>query len=147
MKKILLCLAFFALFATNIFAQNSNQAPVHEKDESKWSDMTYVTVPILKILEAREAYVVIYQKNKIGTSSVIIPKKWAKGTADNPRKLKTRLVRHTQDAYMTVVKKNGEFARVILSFTKSKSNPLWGVVDYRKPLDGIDKDTLEELEL
>ena len=113
MKKLLLCLAFFAIFATNIFAQNSNITP--EKDESKWSDMTYVTVPVLKILEAREAYVVIYQKNKIGTASIVIPKRWAKGTADSPRKLKTRFVRHTQDSYMTVVKKNGEFARVILS--------------------------------
>jgi len=143
MKKIVLCLAFITLFTTNIFAQNINQ----KKDESKWSNITYVTVPVLKILEARDAYVVIYQKNKIGTASIVVPKNWAKGTADNPRKLKTRLVKHTQDAYMTVVKNNGEFSRVILSFTKSKSNALWGVVDYSKPLDGADKDTLEELEL
>ena len=147
MKKFLVCLALFAVLSGAVFAADSNINLTQEKDESKWSSLSYVTVPILKILDSREAYVIIYQKDKLGSGSVVIPKSWSKGSPENPRKLKTRLVKHTKDAYMTIVKNDGEFSRVILSFTKSKNNSLWGVVDYRKPLEGVDKDTLEEIEL
>ena len=47
--------------------------------------------------------------------------------------------------YGVVVKKNGEFHRVVLSLPLKKDNALWGVVDYSKPLEGTDKETLEEL--
>ena len=48
---------------------------------------------------------------------------------------------------MTVVKDNGEFKRVILTIPMNKQNSIWGVIDYRKGLDGADKESLEELEL
>lgn len=147
MKKLLLCLVLFASLAGSIFAAESNINTTQEKDESKWSSLSYVSVPILKILDSREAYVVIYQKDKLGTGSVVIPKAWAKGSPEAPRKLKVRLVKHPNESYMTIVKNNGEFYRVILSFTKSKQNSTWGVVDYRKELEGVDKSTLEEIDL
>ena len=48
---------------------------------------------------------------------------------------------------MTVVQKSGEFNHVILTLPKNKSDPVWGVVDYRKEVEGTDKETLEELDL
>ena len=48
---------------------------------------------------------------------------------------------------MTVVKKNGEFKQVILNVPLSKFDPVWGLADYKKEIEGSDKDTLEELEL
>lgn len=147
MKKFLLCLVLFASLTGSIFAAESNINTQQEKDESKWSSLTCTTVPIIKILEAREAYVVIYQKNRLGIGSVVIPKKWARHTKDNPSKLNVRYVPHVKDAYMIIIKDDGEFKKVILSYTRSKNNSLWGVVDYSKPLEGVDKDTLEEIEL
>lgn len=151
MKKILMILALFSIFtmtaiaAENTEDKNSNLAP--ERTEGKWTDLSYVNVPILKILDAKDGYVVIYQKNRIGTGSTVIPKSWARGTPDNPRKLKFRNSKRNNTSYMTVVKDNGEFKRVILTIPMNRSNSIWGVVNYRKELEGTDKETLEDLAL
>jgi len=48
---------------------------------------------------------------------------------------------------MTVVKKEGEFHRVILTVPMNKKMSVWGNTTSRKSIEGADKDTLEELEL
>ena len=147
MKKILMILALFALFTTAIFAENNSSASAPARTEGKWTDISYVNVPVLKILEGKDGYVIIYQKNKTGVGTVILPKNWAHGTPDAPRKLKFRAVKTSIGSYMTVVKDGGEFKRVILSIPMNKSNSIWGMVDSRKNLEGADKDTLEDLDL
>ena len=71
MKKFLLIAILSSIFTCSIFAEQLNLAP--EKDESKWTDLNYVNVPILKVLDSKEGYVVIYQKKNAGTASVVIP--------------------------------------------------------------------------
>lgn len=139
MKKIFTILMLLTVFAVGLFAETS-------KTESKWSSLSYVNVPILKVLEGKDAYVVIYEKNKVGTGTVVVPKKWANGTVDTPRKLKFRSVDIAKEAYMTVVKKDGEFSRVVLTMPMLKTNSIWGLADYHKEIEGSDKETLEELE-
>ena len=146
MKKILIALALFAVFSAVLFADTKNST-VPERTEGKWTEISYVNVPVLKVLEGKDGYVVIYQKNKTGVGNVIIPKKWGHGTEETPRKLKFRSVKTSLGAYMTIVKDGGEFKRVILSIPMNKNNSIWGMVDSRKNLEGADKDTLEELEL
>lgn len=148
MKKILLVLALFTVFSGLLFAAENTKdsGTSFEKTEGKWSDISYVNVPILKILEGKNAYSIIYQKNQVGVGSVVIPKNWAKGSSDSPRKLKFRKVRSGYNSFMTVIKDEGEFKRVILSVPMNKSDSIWGVADYRKPMEGEDKETLEELE-
>ena len=146
MKKILLVLALFALCSTALFADTKSSASAPERTEGKWTEMSYINVPVLKILEGKDGYAVIYQKNKTGVGNVIIPKKWGKGSNDQPRKLKFRAVKTSLGAYMTIVKDGGEFKRVILSIPMNKSNSIWGMVDSRKNMEGADKDTLEDLE-
>ena len=147
MKKLFIIGLLLSIFTCGVFAQNTNINVTPEKDPSKWSDMTYQNIPILKILEARDAYVIIYQKDKLGSGSVVIPKSWSKGSPENPRKLKFRNSKQNSTSYMTVVKDKGEFKRVILTIPMNKALGLWGVVDTRKGLEGADKETLEELEL
>lgn len=147
MKKFLIIAALLSVFTAGVFAQSTNINVVPEKDESKWSNFTYQNIPVLKVLEARDAYVVIYQKYHAGTGSVVIPKSWASGNPENPRKLKFRDIKNPQNAFMTVVKKGGEFHRVILTIPMSKSNNLWGVIEYSKDVEGSDKTTLEDIEL
>lgn len=148
MKKILLVLALFTVFSGLLFAAENTKdsGTSFERTEGKWSDISYVNVPILKILEGKNAYSIIYQKNQVGVGSVVIPKAWAKGSTDSPRKLKFRKVRSGYNSFMTVIKDEGEFKRVILSVPMNKSDSIWGVADYRKPMEGEDKETLEELE-
>ena len=149
MKKIIMILAVFAVITTAVFAENENKssASAPERTEGKWTEMSYVNVPVLKVLEGKDGYAVIYQKNKTGVGNIIIPKKWGKGSNEEPRKLKFRQVNTAVGAYMTIVKDKGEFKRVILSIPMNKSNSIWGMVDSRKNMEGADKDTLEELEL
>jgi len=143
MKKIFMILALALTFTLSVFA--AGDITSSEKDESKWTNLSYVNVPVLKILEGREGYVIIYQKNKVGTASTVIPKKWVHGNNESPRKLKFRAVRKTSDSYMTVVKEDGNFKRVILNIPMNKQNRIWGLVNYHKDLEGTDKETLEEL--
>ena len=126
-------LALLSVFSVALFAENSSSASAPARTEGKWTDISYVNVPVLKILEGKDGY-------------VIIPKKWAHGTPEAPRKLKFRAVKTSLGSYMTVVKDAGEFKRVILSIPMNKNNSIWGVVDSRKNLEGADKDTLEDLE-
>ena len=146
MKKIFIMLAVFAVLSVSIFAADNNSASAPARTEGKWTEMSYINVPVLKVLEGKDGYAVIYQKNKTGVGNVIIPKKWGKGSSDSPRKLKFRSVKTSLGAYMTIVKDGGEFKRVILSIPMNKSNSIWGMVDSRKNMEGTDKDTLEDLE-
>lgn len=146
MKKLLMILAVFAVLSAGLFADTNSSASAPERTEGKWTEMSYVNVPILKILEGKDGYVVIYQKNRTGVGNVVLPKKWGRGNNEDPRKLKFRAVNTSLGAYMTVVKNGGEFKRVILSIPMNKSNSIWGMVDSRKNLEGADKDTLEDLE-
>lgn len=142
MKKFLMILALFSAFTITAFAQEADN-----KKDSKWSEFSYVNVPILKVYEGKDAYVVLYQKYYVGIGKTVIPKKWAKGTPENPRKLKFRNTKVAEGAYMSVIKKGGEFHRVILTVPMNKQNEIWGVADYHKQIEGSDKDTLEELDL
>ena len=141
MKKLFLLLALVTSISFSAFAAEN-------KNGGNSSSISYYNVPILKIYDGKDGYVVIYQKNKTGVGTTVIPKKWLEGNPDNPRKLKLRkLEKGLLEPFMTVVKKDGQFLRVILTLPMSKQNSIWGVLDQNQRLEGTDKDTLEELEL
>ena len=145
MKKLLCSVSILFAVVTACFAVPTAYNETHEEN---WSDLSYVQVPIYKVLDSKEAYVVIYAKNKIGAGSTVIPKSWIKGTKDSPRKLQIRDLKMGKlKPFMTVVKKNGEFHHVILNLCVNKSDSTWGVVANNKQLEGLDKETLEEIEL
>ncbi|MBQ9238204.1 MAG: hypothetical protein IJ191_02665 [Treponema sp.] len=144
MKKLTAVLLLAAaLGATSVFAQNQQQ----ERTEDKWASISYYTVPIVKIYEASDGYLVVYQKNNTGVGSTVIPKSWNRGTADTPRKLKFRPTTGTLQPYMSVVSQDGAFLRVILTVPTSRMHHVWGVVRRGQRLNGTDKETLEKLEL
>lgn len=143
MKKTVF-IAFALILAGSAFAF----AQETERNADKWSAFSYYNVPILKIFDAREGYVVVYQKNNIGTGTTVIPKGWAKGNEENPKKLKFRNVTGEVGGFMTVVKKDGKFFRVILSLPVNRTHPIWGVLKYNSTnLEGADKETLDDLVL
>ncbi len=144
MKKIIVCLLVFITLLTSVFAADDN----NNRNEDKWSTLSYENIPVLKVLDSKYGYMVIYQKHRLGTGSTFIPKDWAKYTSDTPRKLKIRNIKNPQESFLTIVKDDGEFKRVILSIPKSKSNSLWGVMPSGTVTEeDAKKDTLEELDL
>ena len=145
MKKLLCTVSFLFAVVTACFSVPTAYNETHEEN---WSDLSYVQVPIYKVLDSKDAYVVIYAKNKAGAGKTVIPKAWLKGNKENPRKLQIRNLKQGKlKPFMTVVKKNGEFHHVILNLCVNKSDSTWGVADYRKTIEGSDKETLEEIEL
>jgi hypothetical protein len=143
MKKIF-CIFFAAIMVCG--AVPAAEAGNQTRDEKKWSSISYVNVAIYKILETKDAYVIIYGKNRTGYGSTSIPKKWVNGSSEAPRKLKFRVVEGKLLPFMTIVKKDGNFLRVILNVPASKINSIWGVTNDLKSIDS-DKKTLEDLEL
>ena len=145
MKKIFIIALLASIFTCAAFAENQDLS--RPKDESKWSDMTYVTAPVMKILESKDCYVVIYQKKYAGTATVTIPKSWNNYKKDTPRKLKFRNIKNPNASFITVIKKGGEFHHVILSCPMQKNNSLWGIIANNLEVEGADKETLEELDI
>ncbi len=145
MKKIICTLLALISMSIAAFAVPSLY---NEKHEENWTDLRFTQIPIYKVLDSRDAYVVLYAKNVYGVGKTVIPKKWAKTTADSPKKLTVRSLRAGRlKPFMTVVKKGNEFYGVILSVPLNKSDNTWGVVQSGVQLEGVDKEVLEELEL
>ena len=146
MKKIFLITILFSLFTcAAAFAENKDLS--YPKDESKWSDISYQTAPVLKILEGKDCYVIIYQKKHSGTATTVIPKEWSAYKKNESRKLKFRDIKNPNDSYISVIKKGGEFHHVILSVPMKKNNNLWGILGLDAKVEGTDKETLEELDI
>lgn len=143
MKKLIVTLLAFAAFVGSAFA-----VPVayNETSEENWSDMTYQSIPVYKVLEGPTAFVVMYQKGKYGVGQTVLPKTWTRGNKEAPAKLKMRATNGGKlKPFITVVKKGGEFHHVVLTMPTSKANPAWGVVGKGVQID-TDKETLEELQ-
>lgn len=145
MKKIILAIL---IAITTVCSAIAVPADRNVRNEENWSSISYVNVPVYKVLDSKDAYIVIYAKNKVGVGQTVIPKKWAKYVPGEARKLKIRKLQNGKlKSFMTIVKKDGEFQKVLLTIPMDMRNSVWGVADSRKSIEGADKETLEELEL
>lgn len=105
------------------------------------ADITYQTAPIYKILDSSDYYVVLYGKYGAKIGTVTVPKKWAKWQKDTPRKLSVRDLPPKMQPFITVVQKDGEFNKVILTVPVSKANKVWGMANNDK-IDTSEKDSI-----
>ena len=119
MKKFLVLTLLIAIFATGVvFAQESN--------EDKMSSLSYRNVNIHKILDHNDVYIVLYSKHGVGVGKVMIPKTWTK---TNPKKVQFRTLPKGLNPFMTVVYKDGEFHKVILTISNQKIDGIWAVAN------------------
>ncbi len=117
MKKNIVIFFLMVIGLTCLFAEKKYQE----------ADISYVNVPVLKVLEHTKAYVIIYQKNGNDIDCVSIPKQWFK--QGNPeRKAKLRAIDEKINPYVTIYFKNGEFNYLFLNMPQSKANSFWGVL-------------------
>lgn len=134
MRKFLVLTLLAAIFLSgNVFAQEST-------DEGR-SSLSYRNVTVHKILDHKDVYIVLYAKHGIGTGRVMIPKSWAH---ENPKKIQFRLLPKGLNPFMTVVYKDGEFHKVILTAQSPKVGGTWAVASaYADIGDSAQAETLE----
>ncbi|MCR5613159.1 hypothetical protein [Treponema sp.] len=134
-KKGLLFAVVCAVLSLSAFAQENKGG--HTK-----ADITYQTAPIYKVLDSSDAYVVLYGKNGAKIGTLTIPKKWAKWQKDTPRKLSIRELPPKMSPFITIVKKDNKFLKVILTIPTNKLNAVWGVANANH-VDSSDPGSLE----
>ena len=87
---------------------------------------SYVNVPILKIYDHPDYYVVTYRQNGLGIGQTSIPKEWFKqGTTG--RKGKFRNTSSIVNPYITLWFSNGEFFSVYINVPSNRDDSIWGV--------------------
>lgn len=107
------------------------------------ADISYYSAPVYKILDSTNAYVVFYGKYGADLGIVTIPKKWSKWQKDTPRKLTIRELPRKMSPYITVVKKDNKFLKVMLTIPTDHNNRVWGIADNHK----VDQSEPESIEL
>ncbi len=117
MKKRFLILALIFCCTCGIFAQKAFEQ----------SSKSYVNVPIIKVFEHKEAYVVAYVNNSNQIKYVAVPKLWFKqGTTE--RKAEVRALQKNLGPYMTICFDEGEFSFIYLCMPVSKLDAAWGIM-------------------
>ncbi|MBO4404073.1 MAG: hypothetical protein J5780_01925 [Treponema sp.] len=139
MKKLLLCILAAACLSLTVSADESSSKQIWDHGDNK-SKMSYENYQIYRVLDAKDAYVVLYAKNGIKMGKCVVPKAWAKTV---PRKLQFRKKPTALNPYMTVIKEEGNFLKVWLTMPTSKLDAVWGHVPAGTKLEGTDAETLE----
>ena len=136
LKKIIFTLALAAVAFSPLFAQE-------KKGGHRKSDISYYSAPIYKILDSSKAYVVIYGKahNKMGT--VTIPKDWARNRPGEVKKLTVRGLPTKLNPYITIVKRSGEFEKVLLTVPSNHNSNIWGRANETKVEDVSGLESIE----
>ncbi|MCR5387227.1 MAG: hypothetical protein K6E69_08915 [Treponema sp.] len=137
LKKGLIFAALCILLSLPVLAQES---------KSKYnSNITYYSAPVYKVLDSTEYYVVLYGRNGAKIGIATIPKKWAKWQKDKPRRLTIREMPKKLSPYITVVKKDNKFLKVMLTIPTAKTHAIWGFAS--KNVEGPSSDDDFDLEL
>lgn len=137
-KKMIVAATLSALVLAGTFAETN--AGGHKK-----SEISYYSAPVYKVMDSAKAYTVIYGKagHKMGT--VTIPKDWAKNKPDTVKKLLVRNCPKKITPYVTIVKKSGEFLKVMLTVPTNHNDRIWGIANENKveSTDGVESVDLE----
>ncbi len=146
-KQVIIGLISAVLFGGIVFnaaAQESadsksNKTERTYKNEFNESEISYRNVTVYKVLDHKDAYIVMYAKGHREVGNVAIPKKWYK---ESPRKLGFRKLSVGMTPYMTVFYRNGNFDQVVLTMPVSRADSAWGVADSNVQVDAS-KDTFD----
>lgn len=133
MKKSLFIAALFGIAV--LFSASAREY----KNEFVESSVSYKNVTVYKVLDHKDAYIVMYAKGHREVGNIAIPKKWYK---EHPSKLKFRVLPNGLQPFMSVYYKDGNFSYVILTMPTSRMAAAWGVADSNAEVNA-DVDTLD----
>ena len=134
---------FSTLLCVGLLFSAAAKEKADYKYEYQEAAVTYHNVQIYKILDHRDAFLVMYAKGHSDVGTVSIPKKWYSSAARPDSKLSFRPLPKGMNSYMTVISRDGSFERVLLTLPVSRAAPVWGVADSSTDIPDADKDTLE----
>lgn len=127
------------LFAVVLFSASSKD-PKDYKYPFQEAKVSYHNVTVYKVLDHKDAYVVMYAKGHRDVGTVTVPKKWYD---EKPAKVSFRPLPKGMTSYMTVISKEGSFNHLILTLPTSHSSKVWGVADSSVQISDANKDTFE----
>jgi hypothetical protein len=137
-KKIFAAIGLAAFALAGAFC--AENAGGHKK-----SEISYYSAPVYKVMDSAKAYTVIYGKagHKMGT--ITIPKDWAKNKPDTVKRLLVRNCPPKIGPYVTIVKKSGDFLKVMLTVPTNHNDKIWGIANENKveSTDGVESVELE----
>ncbi len=145
MKKSLIISALLAgAVAFAGFAQDagSEQGQKNYKYPFQESKVSYRSVQVYKVLDQKDAYIVMYAKGHRDVGQVSIPKKWYSTDGNKQTKLQFRPLSKGIQPYMSVFSRDGNFDHVVLTMPTSRQESAWGVAASGTQVDDADKDTL-----
>ena len=140
MKKLFI---LAALLCVGVLFSASAKEQADYKYEYQESTVTYRNVQIYKVLDHKDAFIVMYAKGHRNVGTVNLPKKWYSSASRVDTKLSMRALPKGMNPYMTVIYRDGAFERVLLTLPVSRGNAIWGVADSTHQVDDADKDTLD----
>lgn len=140
MKKLLV---LSALLCAGVLFSASAKEKADYKYEFQESTVSYRNVQVYKVLDHKDAYIVMYAKGHRDVGRVTIPKKWYSASMRTDSKLGFRPLPKGMYPYMTVLSRDGEFERVLLTLPTTRNSPIWGVADSTVKISDADKDTLD----
>lgn len=124
-------------------SQQSRNPKADYKQEFVESKINYRCIPIYRVLDQPEAYIVLYQKAQHSIGQVTIPKKWYAADGKKAKKLQFRNVSDGILPYMTIFTRDGAFDHVLLSMPLSRKSSYWAVAETGTKVEDADKETLE----
>lgn len=144
MKKIIAVLFLLSCFLIPAMAQDNGHGGKAIWDHGdNVSAFSYRNVNVYRIYEHRDAYIVLYEQQGVKIGKAFLPKSWFDTEGKEPRKLEFRNKPKGLPSYMTVLYKDGEFYKVILTLTRDHRDPVWGLVPHSTDLSGMNTETLD----
>lgn len=133
MKKIIMALAVALAVTVSAVAQSSSSSTPIWNHGDNVSELSYQSVPIYKIMQTKDAYIVFYLGHGMKVESQVIPKDWAK--RGDEKKLYFRHKAPGLESSMTVFYRGGSFDHVILTVEPNPMDPLWAVAPHGTKVD------------
>lgn len=107
------------------------------------AELSYRNVPVYRVLDTPETFIVFYAKYGAATGTVSIPKRWAVKSATTPAKLAIRPLDTGLQPYLTIITKEGSFYKAYLNMPADKRATSWGTVSNVGAYKDDGKETLE----
>ena len=140
MKKLFI---LSALLCVGVLFSATAKEKADYKYEYQEAAISYHNIQVYKVLDHRDAYIVMYAKGHRDVGTVSIPKKWYSSASSTDAKLGFRALPKGMYPYMTVINRDNSFERVILTLPVTRNNPVWGVADSTVKISDADKETLD----
>ena len=145
MKKSFIVSAL--LIAVSLFAATAFEAGKTEADYKnpfQESAISYKNVTVYRVLDHRDAYVVMYARARNQIGKVTIPKSWHSRDNENKKaKLNFRPLPTGMAPWMTIITRDGNFDSVTLTMPTGRNHAAWGVATSDVEISDLDKQTLE----